>query len=72
MTTNPKEKSTMTDLKWRKARACGASNTCVETARDERGVLVRDSADPDGGHLALTRREFAGLLAAIRREGRGD
>ena len=60
----------MTDLKWRKARACGASNTCVEAARVERGVLVRDSADPDGGRLALSRREFADLLAAIKREVR--
>ena len=57
----------MTGLKWRKARACGASSTCVEAARVERGVLVRDSADPDGGRLALSRLEFADLLAAIKR-----
>jgi len=58
------------DLKWRKARACGASNTCVETARDERGVLVRDSADPAGPVLALTPAAWAGLLDAIKREVR--
>lgn len=56
---------------WRKASACGASNTCVETARAPHAVLVRDSADPEGPRLALSRDAFAGLLAAIKEGRRG-
>lgn len=66
---------------WRKSSRCGASNTCVEVAARsacsndsncvEVGhaagvVLVRDSADPDGPRLAMSRRTFAGLVAAIK------
>ncbi|TDB84298.1 DUF397 domain-containing protein, partial [Actinomadura sp. 7K534] len=30
------------------------------------GVGVRDSKDPDGGHLTLTVEEFAGLVNRIK------
>lgn len=56
---------------WRKASTCGANGTCVEVGDASGVVLVRDSVDPDGPRLALTRREFAGLLAAIKEGRRG-
>ncbi|MCP9947210.1 DUF397 domain-containing protein [Actinomadura madurae] len=61
----------LTEGPWRKARACGASNTCVEVGHTPAAVLVRDSADPDGARVALTRAGFAGLLAAIKDGRRG-
>lgn len=54
---------------WR--TACGASNTCVEVGAAPGVVAVRDSADPDGPRLALTRDAFAGMVAAIKEGGRG-
>lgn len=79
MKRSPKE-ITMSEP-WRKSRHCGASNTCVEVAQStacsndsncvEVGqghgvVLVRDSADPGGPRLALSRAAFARMVAAIK------
>lgn len=63
----------MTGPVWRKARACGANGTCVEVGHGQGHgvVLVRDSADPDGPRLALSRDAFAGMVAAIKEGGRG-
>jgi Domain of unknown function (DUF397) len=52
--------------RWRKASA-SASGGCVEVAGSEASVLVRDSKDPAGGPvIAMTREDFAALLAGIR------
>ncbi|MEU4820428.1 DUF397 domain-containing protein [Actinomadura citrea] len=46
----------LTDIKWRKS-SYSASNggNCVELAGAADGVAVRDSKDPDGPVLLLTR-----------------
>jgi hypothetical protein len=51
---------------WRKATRCGASNTCVQAVTAPGAVLVRDSADPHGPRLELSRAAFAALLEAIK------
>ncbi|MCP9947217.1 DUF397 domain-containing protein [Actinomadura madurae] len=51
---------------WRKASACGASNTCVEVAEGDTAVLVRDSADTAGPVLALTPAAWTALLDTIK------
>jgi Domain of unknown function (DUF397) len=38
---------------WHRSAHCGASNTCVEVAPAETGVMVRDSKHPDAPALAL-------------------
>ena len=58
-------------IQWRKSAYTGGvnDNQCVELGRlgPEIGIGVRDSKNPDGGHLTLTVGEFAALLARIKR-----
>jgi hypothetical protein len=56
-------------VQWRKSSYSGTANddVCVELGRVEDGIGVRDSKNPEGGHLALTRSEFGALLSWIRR-----
>lgn len=42
------------------------SDNCVEAARTSDRVLVRDSKDPNGPMLALTRGQWAMLLEQCR------
>lgn len=56
---------------WRKSSRSGGvnDNACVELARLGGTVGVRDSKNPDAGHLGLSRREFSQLVARIKRGG---
>ncbi|MEU9019949.1 DUF397 domain-containing protein [Actinomadura sp. NPDC048394] len=52
---------------WRKSTySGGVENECVEVADLKSHVGVRDSKDPAGGHLTLTRQDFADLLSQLR------
>ncbi|HEY6277560.1 MAG TPA: DUF397 domain-containing protein [Streptosporangiaceae bacterium] len=54
-------------LAWRKSRHSGAHGHCVEVAvTSERGLLVRDSKDPDGPVLALTPAQWRAFIAGLR------
>ena len=59
-------------VQWRKSSYSGgvSDEVCVELGRlaPGRGIGVRDSKDPDGGHLALSVDEFAGLITRIKRD----
>ncbi|MFE9103741.1 DUF397 domain-containing protein [Actinomadura geliboluensis] len=53
---------------WRKSsHSDETGGHCVELARLAGGVGVRDSTDADAGHLILTRRAFAALIAQAKR-----
>ncbi|MBO2456260.1 DUF397 domain-containing protein [Actinomadura violacea] len=58
------------NIQWRKSSHSGGidDKQCVELGRlaPGVGVGVRDSKDPDGGHLTLTPAGFATLLASIK------
>jgi hypothetical protein len=57
---------------WRKS-SYSASNggQCVEAARNLPAVVaVRDSADPDGARLVVTRSAWAAFVGRVKREGR--
>ncbi|GAA2629732.1 DUF397 domain-containing protein [Actinomadura fulvescens] len=57
----------MSDAVWRKARRSNdAGGDCIELARLAQGVGLRDSKDPDGPKLTLTRNALADLLEAAR------
>ncbi|WP_141577065.1 DUF397 domain-containing protein [Actinomadura sp. WMMA1423] len=63
------------NVQWRKStRSSGVNDEdCVELGRlaPGAGIGVRDSKDPEGGHLALSLAEFAGLVERIKgRPGR--
>lgn len=57
-------------IQWRKSTHSGGADDehCVELGRLTAGVGVgiRDSKDPQGGHLALTVATFAGLVEQIK------
>ncbi|MEU9871059.1 DUF397 domain-containing protein [Actinomadura sp. NPDC048021] len=53
---------------WRKSSYSGTGNQsdCVELAALEGEVGVRDSKNPDAGHLSLNPEAMAGLMGAIK------
>ncbi|WP_433528378.1 DUF397 domain-containing protein [Micromonospora sp. CA-263727] len=55
---------------WRKSTRSGNGGDCVEVATNlldrEDAVLVRDSKNPQGGHLAVTARSWAAFTDALR------
>ncbi|HEY2724271.1 MAG TPA: DUF397 domain-containing protein [Pseudonocardiaceae bacterium] len=51
---------------WRKSSA-SADQACVEVARGQDGVWVRDSKDPRGPVLHFTRAEWTAFLLGARR-----
>ncbi|MGH3391688.1 MAG: DUF397 domain-containing protein [Actinomadura sp.] len=53
-------------LIWRKSRASGGDTECVEVARFDRSMLVRDSRDSDGEPLVLSNTQWRQLLTRIR------
>ena len=59
-------------VQWRKSSYSGSANddVCVELGRlaPGAGVGVRDSKDPDGGHLTLSAVQFAGLIEQVKRQ----
>lgn len=55
-------------LKWLKSTASGTQN-CVEIARRDEFILIRDSQDPDESILAITARNWVTFLSQIRARG---
>lgn len=56
------------NVQWRKStRSSGVNDEhCVELGRLSFGIGVRDSKDPDAGHLTLTVAQFVGLVDQIK------
>jgi len=52
-------------ITWIKSSYCN-STSCVEVARREDHVLLRDAKDLDGPILTFTLSEWSGFLAAVR------
>jgi len=53
-------------IAWRTSRASADQGACVEVARRESSVLVRDSRDRSGVVLKVTSTQWHDLLARIR------
>lgn len=52
---------------WRKSsRSSGNGGNCIEVADLSSGIGVRDSKDPEGPKLVISRDEFASLVAGLR------
>ncbi|GAA0597197.1 DUF397 domain-containing protein [Actinomadura livida] len=52
--------------KWRKSSRSNSEQECVEIAEASSAIGIRDSKNPNGGHLALKRAVFAGLLNRMK------
>lgn len=61
----------MTSPQWRKSSRSsdGTSGQCVEVARLDNAIGLRDSKAPSHGHLVLPAEAFAGLVARAKRDG---
>jgi hypothetical protein len=53
-------------LNWRKSSASSGDGACVEVTQSGSSVMVRDSANPSGAVLVITRAQWLGLLRQIR------
>lgn len=53
-------------LTWRKSSRSGSRLTCVEVARVDDVVAVRDSKNPDGPVLLVSRASFVRFLDSVR------
>ncbi|GAA0224671.1 DUF397 domain-containing protein [Actinomadura nitritigenes] len=55
-------------VQWRKSSYTGGvnDNQCVELGRLSSGIGVRDSKNPDGGHLTLTSAQFTDVINQIK------
>ncbi|MBT2411248.1 DUF397 domain-containing protein [Streptomyces sp. ISL-12] len=54
------------DASWTKSRHSNAEGNCVEVARVDGGVALRNSRDPDGPALVYTSAEVAAFLAGAK------
>jgi len=52
---------------WRKSSYSNDTGHCVEVATNPPGIVaIRDSKNPDGPVLVLSRAEWSAFLAAVR------
>lgn len=56
------------NVQWRKStHSSGVDDQhCVELGLLSSGIGVRDSTDPDGGHLTLSVAQFAKLIEQVK------
>jgi Domain of unknown function (DUF397) len=55
-------------LQWRKARRSVNNGACVEVARVNGQVAIRDSKDPDGPILNYSAHAFQSFVDATRKD----
>jgi hypothetical protein len=54
-------------LGWRRSRYCD-TNACVEVARTDDSVFIRNSSDPDGPILTFTPAEWTAFIRGLKDE----
>lgn len=59
-------RSNRAQIFWRKSRASGL-NGCIEVARDDEHVLIRDSQNPSGDCLELTNEQWISFVIQAKR-----
>jgi hypothetical protein len=60
------ETTDLRTLNWRKSSRSGTRSGCVEVAHTSHAVAVRDSKDPGGPALLVSRAGFARFLNSLR------
>ena len=64
---NMPEPQEITAARWRKSSYSGSGNNCVEVAEVAGSRAVRDSKNPDGGHLILGAHVWEAFITDIKR-----
>ena len=57
--------SSQSELAWRRARSC-ESGACVEIAAQGKGIAIRNSVDPDGPRITVSRAGWRELVVEIK------
>ncbi|TDE39260.1 DUF397 domain-containing protein [Actinomadura sp. 6K520] len=65
MPTDASDDPKCAELEWRTATASGAGD-CVQVARSDHGIAVRDSKDPYGPRHSYRPDEWARFIARIK------
>jgi uncharacterized protein DUF397 len=63
--------SDLTDARWRKSSRSGAGNDCVELVVARIGAAVRDSKNPEAGHVVFATTGWGAFMGVVK-EGRLD
>jgi hypothetical protein len=63
--------SDVSGARWRKSSHSGAQNDCVELIVARTGAAVRDSKNPEAGHVAFATTDWDAFLGVVK-EGRLD
>lgn len=58
-------------IAWRKSNYSGGTGNCIEVAGLTEHIGVRDSKNPEGGHLMFALDTWAAFVAEVR-DGRFD
>jgi hypothetical protein len=58
--------SDLSGARWRKSTFSGAGNDCVELAVASQGAAVRDSKNPEAGHIAFVATSWDAFLGVVK------
>ena len=61
--------SDLSGAQWRKSSFSGAGNDCVELAVASEGAAVRDSKNPEAGHISFVTTSWGTFLGAVKEGG---
>jgi hypothetical protein len=54
---------------WRKSSRSGAGNDCVELVVAGVGAAVRDSKNPEAGHIAFANAGWDAFMGVVKEDG---
>ncbi|MFE3451408.1 DUF397 domain-containing protein [Nonomuraea sp. NPDC059194] len=60
------ESTTSEEIVWRKSSFSNVTGECIEVARTDRAVLVRDSKRPDGAVLSFSHKAWDAFKVGVK------
>lgn len=61
--------SDLSGARWRKSSYSGAGNDCVELVIARAGAAVRDSKNPEAGHISFVTTGWDAFLGVVKEGG---